>query len=201
MSRSSRACPGSSSSCGRSRASDSCAAARSRARPGWRSIWRSRSPAGRRRWEDTKSARPAPCCSSLPRMHRPWCAPGWRESRGGRLTSIDENPSLEVSSVLAYLRALQISQSLAILVVHHARKSNGNGSAAGLALRGSGDFWAWGDSNVYLSRRQDRLHLAVEHRSAPTSEPRVSRAVLRSAGRSVPAAQRRDEVRARASTA
>lgn len=88
-----------------------------------------------------------------------------------RLTSIDENSSLEVSAVLAYLRALQTTHKVAILVVHHARKASSNGTASGLALRGSGDFWAWSDSNLYLSRRQDRLSLAIEHRSAPTPEP------------------------------
>lgn len=88
-----------------------------------------------------------------------------------RLSSIDENSSMEVSSVLAFLRELQTTLGVAILVVHHARKTGGNGAAAGLALRGSGDFWAWGDSNLYLSRKQERLQLAAEHRSAPTSPP------------------------------
>lgn len=88
-----------------------------------------------------------------------------------RLTSIDENSSLEVSAVLAYLRALQIEHAVAVLVVHHARKASSNGNAGGLALRGSGDFWAWSDSNLFLSRKQDRLQLAVEHRSAAAPEP------------------------------
>ena len=88
-----------------------------------------------------------------------------------RLTAIDENSSLEVSAVLASLRALQTTLEVAILIVHHARKSGGSGTSAGLALRGSGDLWAWGDSNLYLSRKRDRLQLAIEHRSAPTPEP------------------------------
>ncbi len=88
-----------------------------------------------------------------------------------RLSSIDENSSMEVSAVLAYLRALQTEHEVAILVVHHARKSGGNGSAAGLALRGSGDFWAWGDSNLYLRSKRDGLHLTVEHRSAAPPDP------------------------------
>jgi len=88
-----------------------------------------------------------------------------------RLTSIDENSSLEVSSVLAYLRAMQTEYAVAILVVHHARKASSNGNAGGLALRGSGDFWAWSDSNLFLSRKQDRLQLAIEHRSAAAPEP------------------------------
>lgn len=88
-----------------------------------------------------------------------------------RLTAIDENSSTEVSAVLAFLRALQTRLEVAILVVHHARKASANGQASGLALRGSGDFWAWSDSNLFLSRRHDRLQLAVEHRSAAAPEP------------------------------
>jgi len=85
-----------------------------------------------------------------------------------RMTSIDENSAQEVSRVLAYLRDLQRSLGLAILVVHHVRKSAGNG---GLALRGSGDFWAWSDTNLYLARKQAGLELSIEHRSASTPEP------------------------------
>ena len=88
-----------------------------------------------------------------------------------RLTSIDENSSREVSAVLAYLRAVQVQHEVAILVVHHARKSNGNNVAQGLALRGSGDFWAWGDSNLYLRRKLEKLQLNIEHRSAPMPDP------------------------------
>jgi len=85
-----------------------------------------------------------------------------------RMTRIDENSAHEVSNVLGYLRELQRDHRLAILVVHHIRKSAGNG---GQALRGSGDFWAWSDTNLYLTRKQESLHLAIEHRSAPTPEP------------------------------
>lgn len=88
-----------------------------------------------------------------------------------RLTAIDENSSLEVSSVLASLRELQATLGVAILIVHHARKTGGNGAPAGLSLRGSGDFWAWADSTLYLSRKHERLELAIEHRSAPAPEP------------------------------
>ena len=41
----------------------------------------------------------------------------------------------------------------------------------GQALRGSGDFWAWGDSNLHLSGRPNRLRLTVEHRAAPPPAP------------------------------
>jgi hypothetical protein len=86
-----------------------------------------------------------------------------------RLTAIDENSAAEVSAVLASLRALQRQYQLAILVVHHARKSPA--SHPNQALRGSSDFAAWSDSNLYLSRKAKRLSLHVEHRSAAAPEP------------------------------
>ena len=55
---------------------------------------------------------------------------------------------------------------LAVAVVHHARKGAGN-IRAGQALRGSSEFHAWGDSNLYLRRdSDDRIALTVEHRAA-----------------------------------
>ena len=86
-----------------------------------------------------------------------------------RLHRIDENNAGEVSQLLAYLRALQRQFDLAICVVHHARK-NGGGSA-GVALRGSGDFYAWVDSGLYLRRLRGTLVLTAEHRSAPALDP------------------------------
>jgi hypothetical protein len=88
-----------------------------------------------------------------------------------RLHRIDENSALEVSGILAYLRELQRTHHVAVLVVHHARKAQGGGDQAGLSLRGSGDFHAWGDSNLYIRRRRGALELAIEHRSAPSPEP------------------------------
>ncbi|MGO8858137.1 MAG: AAA family ATPase [Steroidobacteraceae bacterium] len=84
-----------------------------------------------------------------------------------RLHRIDENASGEVAPLLAYLRTLQRQHSLAVLVVHHARKSAGN-MRAGQALRGSSEFHAWGDSNLYLRRSGNELNLTVEHRAAPS---------------------------------
>ena len=84
-----------------------------------------------------------------------------------RLHRIDENASGEVAPLLAYLRTLQRQHSLAVLVVHHARKSAGN-MRAGQALRGSSEFHAWGDSNLYLRRAGSELNLTVEHRAAPS---------------------------------
>jgi hypothetical protein len=84
-----------------------------------------------------------------------------------RLHRIDENASSEVAPVLAYLRELQRHFALAVVLVHHARKG-AHALRAGQALRGSSEFHAWGDSNLYLRRVDDRLLLSIEHRAAPS---------------------------------
>ena len=89
-----------------------------------------------------------------------------------RLHRIDENASGEVAPLLAYLRELQRRYDLAVVVVHHARKG-GACVRAGQALRGSSEFHAWGDSNLYLRRDGEELTLTVEHRAAPSSRPLV----------------------------
>ena len=85
-----------------------------------------------------------------------------------RLHRRNENAADEISPMLAFLRDLQRRFSLAVVVVHHARKSAG-GARDGQALRGSSDFHAWGDSNLYLRRTGDALTLAIEHRAAPST--------------------------------
>jgi len=87
-----------------------------------------------------------------------------------RLHRIDENASGEVAPLLAYLRELQRRHHLAVLVVHHAKKGGGH-IRAGQALRGSSEFHAWGDSNLYLRRLENELTLTVEHRAAPSLPP------------------------------
>jgi len=83
-----------------------------------------------------------------------------------RLHRIDENASGEVAPLLAYLRDLQRRYGVAVVVVHHARKGAAR-ARAGQALRGSSEFHAWGDSNLYLRRMHDhRLVLSVEQRAA-----------------------------------
>jgi RecA-family ATPase len=83
-----------------------------------------------------------------------------------RLHRIDENVSGDVAPLLAFLRELQRHHATAIAVVHHARKGAGT-VRAGQALRGSSEFHAWGDSNLYLRRdTDDRIALSVEHRAA-----------------------------------
>lgn len=87
-----------------------------------------------------------------------------------RLHRIDENASGEVAPLLAYLRELQRRHGVAVTVVHHARKGGG-AVRAGQALRGSSEFHAWGDSNLYLRREGEELTLTVEHRAAPPLKP------------------------------
>ena len=84
-----------------------------------------------------------------------------------RLHRCRENESAEVAPLLAYLREIQRQFAVAVSVVHHARKG-ADRARAGQALRGSSEFHAWGDSNLYLRRRNDRLMLTIEHRAAAT---------------------------------
>ena len=87
-----------------------------------------------------------------------------------RLQRADENDARQVAAILSELRDLSRAAGAAVALVHHVRK---NGAQhPGQALRGSGDFWAWGDSNLYLARtRTDALLLTVEHRCAPAPPP------------------------------
>jgi hypothetical protein len=87
-----------------------------------------------------------------------------------RLHRIDENVSGDVAPLLAFLRELQRRHAIAVAVVHHAKKGAG-AIRAGQALRGSSEFHAWGDSNLYLRRdSDDRIVLTVEHRAAPAMQ-------------------------------
>ena len=86
-----------------------------------------------------------------------------------RLHKINENDAGDVSAILAYLRELQRTFDLAVVVVHHSRK-NGRPGGAGANLRGSSDFHAWSDSSLYLHHQKDALVLTPEHRAAPAPE-------------------------------
>jgi hypothetical protein len=86
-----------------------------------------------------------------------------------RIARVDENSATEVSNVLGSLRAIQRDLGLAILLVHHMRKSPS--PRLGQQLRGSSDFAAWSDSALYLTSRNDRIMLSVEHRHAPAPPP------------------------------
>lgn len=82
---------------------------------------------------------------------------------------VDENSAGEVSSVLGELRRLQRDFDAAVMLVHHMRKARS--PHPGQQLRGSGDFAAWCDSAVYLTRRENERMVTVEHRSAPPPDP------------------------------
>ncbi len=84
-----------------------------------------------------------------------------------RMHRIDESTASEVAPLLAYLRELQRRLGCAVALVHHARK--GGHARAGQALRGSSELHAWGDSNLYLRRDNERLLLSIEHRAAASS--------------------------------
>lgn len=86
-----------------------------------------------------------------------------------RLQRVDENDATKVSAVLATLRELSRTLRLAIILVHHTRKNSSD--KPGLALRGSSDFHAWGDSNLYLRARRGDLLLTSEHRFAAPGPP------------------------------
>jgi hypothetical protein len=86
-----------------------------------------------------------------------------------RLHAVDENDAGQVAELLAYFRLLQRQLDLSVMLVHHTRKNAPGGVAAGQGLRGSSDLHAFGDSNLYLRRVQQRLVLLSEHRAAPAS--------------------------------
>ena len=81
-----------------------------------------------------------------------------------RLHGIDENAAGEVAPILGFLRSIQRRCATAVLLVHHARKSAA--SRPGQALRGTSELHAWGDSNLYLRRRDRKILMTVEHRAA-----------------------------------
>ncbi|MGE3361791.1 MAG: AAA family ATPase [Acidimicrobiia bacterium] len=105
-----------------------------------------------------------------------------------RLARVDENSAAEVSAVLGSLRTLQRDHEVAVLLVHHARKASG--ASPTQAFRGSGDFGAWGDSNLHVTRRGEELSLQLEHRSAAPPEPLRLRLITAPAPRLVLADER-----------
>ena len=110
-----------------------------------------------------------------------------------RLHRIDENASGKVAPLLAFLRELQRRYGVAVLVVHHARKGAAN-ARAGQALRGSSEFHAWGDSNLYLRRDGEDLSLSVEHRAAPSPKPLTIELAQRGDALALEVADRREPV-------
>jgi len=86
---------------------------------------------------------------------------------------LDENSAHDVSGILGALRGIQRTFDVAVMLVHHMRKSPS--SHPGHQLRGSSDFAAWSDSALYLTRQGDERLLTIEHRAAAAPEPIVVR--------------------------
>jgi len=84
-----------------------------------------------------------------------------------RLHRLDENNARDISGLLGFLRTLQREHQCAIILTHHASKRAC--ARPGQGLRGSSDLHAFGDSNIYLSRKNDDIELIVEHRAAVSS--------------------------------
>src|SRR5271166_5462562 len=86
-----------------------------------------------------------------------------------RLHRVDENDASQIAALLSYLRQLQRTFQVAVLVVHHARK-DASATRPGQALRGSSELHGWGDSNLYMRRRGPQLTLSTEHRAAASQD-------------------------------
>ena len=109
-------------------------------------------PGGRRR-----CGRPLPSALRLrERLFRSRSAAGPRRP--------PDAPAPHIAPILGFLRDLQRRFETAVLLVHHSRKSAA--TRPGQALRGTSELHAWGDSNLYLRRRDHQIVMTVEHRAA-----------------------------------
>lgn len=86
-----------------------------------------------------------------------------------RLHRADENDATQMAALLSFLRELQRRFTLAVVLVHHARKDS-HSTRPGQALRGSSELHGWGDSNLYMRRKGPHLTLSTEHRAAPSED-------------------------------
>lgn len=77
---------------------------------------------------------------------------------------VDENDSAAVSAFFAPLRRIISGRKRSIIVVHHARKRSGNDQDqdAGQMTRGSGDFMAAIDTQIYL-KKKDAESFTMHH--------------------------------------
>jgi hypothetical protein len=90
-----------------------------------------------------------------------------------RLHRLDENNARDIAGLLGFLREIQRKANCAVVLTHHASKRSC--SRPGQGLRGTSDLHAFGDSNLYLSRHDDLIELATEHRSAAALPPLLLR--------------------------
>lgn len=87
----------------------------------------------------------------------------------------NENDARDIAAILGFLREIQREYSCAVVLAHHANKrSHGR---PGQGLRGSSDLHAFGDSNLYLSHKDDCVEINIEHRAAASTGPHFVRLV------------------------
>jgi hypothetical protein len=85
-----------------------------------------------------------------------------------RLHAGDENSAAHIAPILQTLRQLQRAHHAAVMLVHHSKKTS-TPVRPGQSLRGSSEFHAWGDANLFIKREKNNLlALAAEHRQAPS---------------------------------
>ena len=87
-----------------------------------------------------------------------------------RLHSGSENYASTIAAMLGFLRELQRTYQVAILLVHHLRKSTSDKVRPGQRLRGSGDLHGWGDTNLFMERKGEQLFLSSEQRASNSFE-------------------------------
>ena len=87
-----------------------------------------------------------------------------------RLHSGSENSASTIAAMLGFLRELQRTYQVAILLVHHLRKSTSDKVRPGQRLRGSGDLHGWGDTNLFMERKGEQLLLSSEQRASDSFE-------------------------------
>lgn len=115
-----------------------------------------------------------------------------------RLHRRDENSATDMSELLSYLRELQRTFDVAVVLVHHASKKQR--AQPGQGLRGSSDLHALGDCNAYLARRGEHdIVLTIEHRAAPSPKPITLALVSNPDGSATHLEVSRGEARIRAS--
>lgn len=91
-----------------------------------------------------------------------------------RIHSAKEDSADAMKPILAYLRSLQVAYHCSVIIVHHMRKPSEEDKArTGQKLRGTGDFYAWLDSALYLERKrgESAIGIQAEHRDAEELDP------------------------------
>lgn len=77
-----------------------------------------------------------------------------------RMHQISESDSTAVAKVLQALRNLKNDFNTGVLLVHHASKGS-------KALRGSTEFAAWGETNLFMFKdKADNVMIDIQHRAA-----------------------------------